>query len=149
MNQDTLHNTGLTPDAMSAKNTDIYSWTALTKFHLQTQQHSITRLTETATPGQALECTEKIKKEDTGPDHSLDIADITAPAAVTCTEAASNHNKRMDTATIKTAQGDPIQHKETTVTEPTMTHHTGHTADHPVTTLRTTVDHIHTQPTDH
>ena len=59
-----------------------------------------------------------------GPDHSLGIADITAPA-------------------------------EVTAAEPTMTHHTGLTADNPhtaahwVTTLRTAVGHIHIHPIDH
>ena len=37
------------------------------------------------------------------------------------------------TTTIKAAQDDPIQHTEDTVTDPTMTHHTGHTINHPHT----------------
>ena len=61
----------------------------------------------------------------------------------------------MGTATTEAAQDDPIQHSEAKVTEPTMTHHTSHTADHPYTaahqftTLRTAVDHIHVHPIDH
>ena len=74
---------------------------------------------------------------------------------MTCTEGASDPNKGMGTATIEAAQGDPIQHTEATITEPTMTCLTGHTADHPhitayqVTALRTTVDHVHIHSTDH
>ena len=52
------------------------------------------RDTETAKQGQALDTTEKIEKGETGPDHSLDIADIAAPAIMTCTEATPDHNKR-------------------------------------------------------
>ena len=68
---------------------------------------------------------------------------------MTCIEATLDHNKGMGTATIEAAQGNPIQHTKATVAEPAMTHHTSHIADHPhttanqVTTLRTTVDHIH------
>ena len=50
-NQDTLHDTGLTSDTMNEKNTDIWSWTALTEYLLQAHWHNITRCTETATPG--------------------------------------------------------------------------------------------------
>ena len=96
----------------------------------------------------------KIKKEETGPDHSLSIVDITATAIMTCTEATPDHNKEIDTATTEGAQGNPIYHTEAKVTEPTVTHHTGHTADHPhttahqVTACRTAVDHLHAHPTD-
>ena len=113
------------------------------------------RCTETATPSQALDTIEKIEKEETGQDHSLGIADITAPATVTSTEATPDHNKGTGTAATEAAQGDPIQHTKATVTEPTMTQYTGHTTDHPhtavqqVTTLRTTLDHVHAHPTDH
>ena len=73
---------------------------------------------------------------------------------MSCTEAAPDDNKGKGTATIEAAQGCPIQHTKATVTEPTMTCLTGHTAehthttDHQVTALRTTVDHIHTHPTN-
>ena len=73
---------------------------------------------------------------------------------MTCTETASDHNNGTGTATKEAAQDDYIQHTEDTVTDPTMTHHTGHTTNPPDTTadeataLRTTVDHIHTHPTD-
>ena len=108
-----------------------------------------------ATPDQAPDTTEKIKKGETDPYHSLDIVDTTAPAIVTCTDTAPDHNKGMGIAAIEAAQGDPIQHTEAIVTGPTMTLHTSHTADHPhttdhqVTTCRTTVDHVHAHPTDH
>ena len=73
---------------------------------------------------------------------------------MTCTEFAPDHGNGMGTATIEAAQDDPIQHTEDTATDPTMTHYTCHTANHPHTaahqdtTLRTTVDHIHVHPTD-
>ena len=73
---------------------------------------------------------------------------------MTCTEASPDHNKEMDTDTIRAAQGNPIQHIEATATETTMTHHTSNTTDNPyitahqVTTLRTTVGHDHVHPTD-
>ena len=74
---------------------------------------------------------------------------------MTCTEAVPDCNKGTGTAAIDEAQDDPLQHTEATVTKPAMTHHTGHTADHPHTTahqaitLRTAVDHIHVHPIDH
>ena len=60
----------------------------------------------------------------------------------------------MGTDTIEAAQGNPIQHTEAMATEPTMRHHTGHTADNPhttahqITTVRTALGHIHIHPTD-
>ena len=154
-NQDTLHNTALILDVMNVMNTDILLWTALIKYPLQEHQHHITRHMEIATPDQALDTAKKIDKEETGPEHSLDIVDITGLAIMTCTEAAPDCNKGTDTAAIETAQGNPIQHNEATLAEPAVTHHTSHTADHShtpvhqVTALRTTVDHIHAHPTDH
>ena len=136
-------------------NMDILSWTALIKYPIQEHQHHITRHIEIATPHQALDTAKEIEKEEKGPDHSLDIVDITALAIMTCREAAPDCNKGFGTATIEAAQGNPIQHIEATVTELTMTHHTGHTTDHPhitahrVTAVRTAVDHIHAHPTDH
>ena len=68
---------------------------------------------------------------------------------MTCTEAAPDHNKGMGTDAIEAAQGNPIQHTKATAAEPAMTHYTGHTTAHQVTTLRTAVGHIHIHPTDH
>ena len=105
-------------------------------------------------PGQAIDTTEKTETGETDPDHSLGIADITAPAIMTCTEATPDCNKRMATATIGAVQGNLIQHTEATATEPVMTHHTDHTADHThnaahqVTAPGTTVDCIHAHHTD-
>ena len=101
---------------------DISSWTALTKYPCQEHQCHITRHTELSMPDQALDTTEKIEMEETGPDHSLDIADTTALAIMTCTAAAPDCNKGEGTATIETAQDNPIQHTEDTVTDPAMTH---------------------------
>ena len=104
---------------------------------------------------QALDTTEKIKAEEKSLDHSLGIEDIAAPAIMSCTEAAEDHNKGMGTDAIEAAQGDPIQYNEATATEHAMTHCTNHIADHPhtaacqVTILRTTVDHIHAHHIDH
>ena len=74
---------------------------------------------------------------------------------MTYTETAPDHNNGTGTAIIEAAQDDPIPLTADTGTDPIMTHHTGHSANHPhttapqVTTLRTTVDHIHGHPTDH
>ena len=93
-------------------------------------------------------------KENTGQDQSLDTTGIAAPATVTYPEAASDLNNGTGTATIEANQDDPIQHTKNTVTDPTMTHCTTHTTNHPhttahqVVTLRTAIDHIHTHPTD-
>ena len=112
----------------------------------QEHQYHITRYTGVTTPDQALDTTEKMEKKETGPDHSLDIANITALAVITHTEATPDHRNEMGTAAIEAAQDDPIQHTEDTVTDPTMIHHTGHTAiylhttAHQDTALRTAVD---------
>ena len=53
-------------------------------------------------------------KEEIDPDHSLDIADITAPAIVTCTDATPDHNKGIGTDAIEADQGNPIQHTKAT-----------------------------------
>ena len=74
---------------------------------------------------------------------------------MTCTEAAPDCNKGTGTATTEAAKGNPIQYTKGTITEPTMTCLTSHTADHPhttahqITALRMTVDHNHAHPTDH
>ena len=116
------------------------------------QQH---KMHKNCHPGQALDTTEKIETGETGPDHSLGIADIAAPAIVTCAEPAPNHNNGMGTAAIESPEGNPVQHTKAAAAEPIGTHHTDHITDHPltathqVTALRTTVDHIHTHHTDH
>ena len=129
---------------MNAKNTVMWSWTALTKYHLQAYKHSITRHTETATLSQALGTTEKIEKGEIDPDQSLDIADIEALALMTCTEATQDHNKGMGADIKEAAQGDSIQHAKTTTTEPPMTDHTGHNhicPTHCQNIFHTTEDH--------
>ena len=83
------------------------------------------------------------------------MADIKALAIVTCTEAAPDHNKGMGRDAIGAAQGNLIQHTEAIAIGPTMTDHTGHTADNPhttahqVTPLRTAAGHVHVHPIDH
>ena len=94
--------------------------------------HRNRKMIETETD-KALDTTRKTKKEETSPNHSLDIADTTAPAIMTCTEAAPYHNNGTGSAAIEAAQDDPIQHTEDTVAGPTITHHIGHTANPPHT----------------
>ena len=83
------------------------------------------------------------------------MADTAAPAFVTHTEAAPDHNNGTGSATIEAAQDDPIQHIEDIVADPVMTHHTDHTANplytpaHQATALRATADHNHAHPTEH
>ena len=140
---------------MNVMNSDTSSWTAITKYPLQGHWCHTTRHTEIATEDLVLETTGKMEKEETSPDHSLDTADSIAPAIVTCTETASDHNNGTGTATIKAAQDDPIHHTEDAATGPAMSHHTGETINPPHTaacqasTLRITVDDTHVQPTDH
>ena len=73
---------------------------------------------------------------------------------MTSTEAAPDLNNGRGTTTIEAAQDDPFQHTKGTVTDPTVTHHTSHTTIPPntaapqATTLRTTVNHIHANPTN-
>ena len=106
-------------------------------------------------PDESLDTARKTEKEVTSPDHSLDIADTTAPAIVTCTETAPDHNNGTGSATIEAAQNDPIQHIKDTVAGPAMTYHTSHTANPPctaanqATTLRTATNHIHAHPANH
>ena len=114
-NWDTLHDTALTSHVMNVMNMDKSSWTALTKYPLQEHQHHITSHTEISTADIALDTTEK---EETGPDHSLDTADVVVPAVMTGAETTPIHNTGMGTATIETAQEDPIQHTEDTATNP-------------------------------
>ena len=72
-----------------------------------------------------------------------------------CTENVPDHTNGTGTAAIEAAQDNPSQHTKDTAADPTMTQHTGNTANHPhttahqVTILGTTVDHIHSHPTDH
>ena len=140
---------------MNAMNMDISSWPVITEYLLQEHWCHATRYTEIATSDQPQGTTEKIKKVETNPDHSLDTTDITAPADVICTEATPDHNNGTGTATIETAQDDPIQHTGDTVTGHAMIYHTSHTtnpqhtAAYQATTLRTAVDHIHNLPTYH
>ena len=153
-NQDTSHATSLTSDVMNVMNLDTFSWTALTEYPLQEHQHHTSRDTEIATTDLVLGTAGKTEKEETGPDHSLDTANIIVPAIMTHTEAVPNHNNGTGTATIEAAQENTIQHTKDTATGPAMTHHTGHianplhTAAHQVTALRIAVDHIHDNPTD-
>ena len=81
----------------------------------------------------SLGTTEKTEKEETGPDHSLDTANIVAQTAMTCTEATHDDNNGTGTAAIEAAQDDPIQHTKDTAAGSTMTYHTGHTANPPCT----------------
>ena len=75
---------------------------------LGTHQHNITRCTETATPGQALDTVKKIKKGEKGPDYSLGIADIAAPIIMICTEATPDCNKGTGTTPIEATQETPF-----------------------------------------
>ena len=119
------------------------------------QHHHTTKHIEIATTDLALGTTGKTGKEETSPDHSLDTANIVAPAVMTYTEATPNHNNRTEEAAIEATQDDPIQHTEDTATVPTMAHHTSHitnplhTAAHQVTGLRIIVCHIHDNSNDH
>ena len=86
-----------------------------------------------------------IGKAETTLDHILGTVDITAPAIMTCTKAAPDHNTEKDTATTEVAQDSPTPHTRDTAADATNTHHTGHTTHITVihtTTLETTAEHI-------
>ena len=140
---------------MNVMNMDISSWTTLTEYHLQEHQHHTTKLIEITTPGQVQGITRKTEKEETGPDHSPDTANIIAPAILTCTESTPDHNNGTGTTAIELTQDDSIQHTGDTAAGHAMTHHTSHTANplhttaHQATTLRIPVDHTHDHLTDH
>ena len=132
-----------------------WMWWIWTPCHGLSSQNTPFRHTEISTTDLAVGTTGKTKKEESGPDHSLDMANIIAPAVMICTEAAPNHSNGTDTTTIEAAQDVPIQHTKDTATGPAVTHHTGHTANplhtaaHWVTTLRIIVDHVHDYPINH
>ena len=107
-NWDTLHDTALTSSVMNVMNSDTSSWIALTVYPFQGHWCHTTRQTEIATTDLTLGPTGKTEKEETGPDHSVGTANIVAPAIVTCTEAAPNHNNGTGTATIEATQDDPF-----------------------------------------
>ena len=137
------------------------------KYLFQKHQQHITRHTEAATQDQAQGPIGKIGKEGTTLDHTLDTADLAAPTIVTCTEATPGVSTRTDIATIEVAQDDLTPHTGDIATDPTMTHHTGHTTHIAViqtiplgtiaeyisaqqgTALKTTVDQAHNHPTAH
>ena len=136
-NQDILHSTALKSDFMNVMTMEILSWTVLTEYLLQEHWHHTIRHTEIATLDQAQGTTRNMEKVETDPDHSLDTADIAAPAVVTCTEATPDHNNGKGTATIAAPQDNPIQHTGDTVTGHAVIHHTHHTTNLPHTQLIT------------
>ena len=137
------------------------------KYLLWEHWQHITRHTEAATKDQAQGPIWKIGKEQTTLDHILDTTDITALAIVTCTEVIPDHSTRTDIATIAVDQDNLTPHTGHIATDPTVTHHPGHTAHitvtetanletaaehtaaHQATTLETTVDQAHDHSTTH
>ena len=98
---------------MNVMNIDTWSWTAHTEYPLQEHWHHTTSHTEIATPDHAPDITRETEKEETGSDQSL--ANIMAPAIMSCPEAAPDHNNGTGTATMEAAQDDPIQYTKDTV----------------------------------
>ena len=96
-NWDISHETAPTSSIMNVINLDTWSWTALTEYPLQEHWHHTTSHIEIATLDHTLDITRETEKEETGPDHSL--ANIIAPAIMTCTEAAPDYNNGIGTAT--------------------------------------------------
>ena len=101
MNQDKSQDTALTSSVMNVMNSDTSSWTALRvpPSGMPAQHHKAHRNHHNRL---ALGTIGKTEKEETGPDHSLDTANIIAPAIMTCTEATLDHNDETGTAAIKT-----------------------------------------------
>ena len=69
-------------------------------------------------------------------------------------ETALDHNTRIDAATTEAAHNNLTQPTGDTATGLSITHHTGHIADHPhipalwVINPKITVGHTHDHPTD-
>ena len=104
--------------------------------------------------GQAPDTTMKTGTGKVIPGHSHIFTDITAQVIMTCIEAASGHDTGIVTITPEVAHNAQIPHTGVTAIDPTMTHHTDPTADHPhtkvphPTTPEIKVDHIHVHPTN-
>ena len=164
---DPSQDTALTSDVTNVMSIEKSSWTVLTKYLLQNHHQHIIRRTEVTRTNIAQVTTGIIRKEETTLDHILDTADIAAPVVMTCTEAVPDHRTETDTAAIEVAQDSSTPYTGDIVTDPAVTHPTGHTthiaviqtttletaAEHRATyqaaTLETTVDPSHDHPTNH
>ena len=96
-------------------------------------------------------------KTETGkadPDHSHTFANITAEVIMIPTEAALDHNTRIDATTSGAAHNNCAPPIEATAIDLTMTHDINHITDHPhidalqVINPEILVGHIHDHPTD-
>ena len=96
----------------------------------------------------------KIETGKANPDHSPTFEDIAAQVIMIHIEAALGHNTGTDAITTGAAHDDPSQPTEDTARDLTMTHCTGHIADHPnikalqVINPEIEVGHIPNHPTD-
>ena len=96
----------------------------------------------------------KIETDAANPDHSPTTKGIAFQVIMICIEATLDPRTNIDAATTEVAHDDFAQTTEGTATYPTVTHHTGHIADHPyiavlcVINPEITVDHTEDHPTD-
>ena len=88
-------------------------------------------LTEATPPDQVQDTTTKTGTVKVVPDHNLIFTDIAAQVIITHTEAAPGHDTGIITATPGVTHDAHTPHIESTVINPTATHHTDLIADHP------------------
>ena len=146
----------LTLDASSVMSMVTLSWIVHTGYLLWEPQQNITNpdLTEAIPPDQVQGTTMKTGTGKVVPGHNLFFTEIAAQVIRTHTEATPGHDIGIITATPGVAHDSHAPYTEITAIDPTATHHTDPTADHPhievlkLTTPEIIVDHIHIHPTN-
>ena len=137
------------------QNSDTSSWTALMEYPLQGHWHHTTRHTEIPTTDLALGTTGKTEKEETGPDLSLDTANIIAPAIHDlhrgCSQSQQWDRHSCHRSSSRWSHSAHWGHSCRSCHDtPHQSHQQilKHTAAHQATTLRIAVDHTHNHPTN-
>ena len=125
-----------------------------TRYPLQELQQLTTNLTGITMWDQIWDTIVGTETGKANPDHSHTFTNIAAWVIVIPTEAALDHNTRIDAATTGAAHSDHASPIEATAIDLTMIHHIDHIADCPHTEAlqvinpEITVGHIHNHPTD-
>ena len=111
----------------------ILSWIAQTGYLLQEPQQNITNpdCTEATLLDQVQDTTVKTGIGEVIPSHNLIFTDIAAQVGMTHTEAAPGHDIGIIAAIPAVTHDAHAPHTEITDIDPTATHHTDLTADHP------------------
>ena len=139
---------------MNVTNMVISSWTAHTEYLLPEHQWHITRHTKVILSDQTQGTTMKIKTGKANSDHSPTTEDIAAQVVTICIETTLDQHIRINAVTTEAPSSGLTQPTEDTATDLTVTHCTGHIADHPhiaalgVIDPKIAVSHTHYHPTD-